>query len=338
MWERCQETDMADTEAYHYINHRSTYKSTPMKSLISILITACLAALIAACSSSKSKVKQASTIDSTLQVTVDSILRNKMEELRATAGQVIVMEVESCEVKASVSLDSTFHATDTEILQESGLLRVATLYAQLATGKVHLSDTIDTGEGILPIGKDTLYDHNWYHGGYGVITMRQGFEVNSKIASYLASKQAFSDKKDYAAAIRKSGYEVESKDFIYKPLGYGIKLTPMQNLKFFTALAKGKLGNQAVTDSVKSVLDSFVYRGLGKPAQADSVRVAGATGGFQSPDEEKFILEFCGYFPADKPQYSVIVVMNKSSLPASSSLMAGDVFSQIANYITERGY
>lgn len=309
-----------------------------MKSLKSILITTCFAALIAACSSSKSKVEQVSTIDSTLQVTVDSILRNKMEEFCATAGQIIVMEVESSEVKASVSLDSAFHATNTEILQESGLLRTATLYAQLATGKVHLSDTIDTGDGILPIGKDTLYDYNWYRGGYGVITVGQGFDVNSKIASYLASKQAFSNKKAYAVAMKQLGFSIEDTALIYQPLGYGVKLTPMQNLKFFTALAKGELGNQAVTDSVKLALNSYIYCGLGKTAQADSVRVAGASGGFYDSDEGKAILEFCGYFPADKPQYSIIIVMNKPSLPASSGFMAGNVFSQIVNYITGRGY
>ena len=67
----------------------------------------------------KQKTEQVSTIDSTLQVRVDSILQNKQSELDAAIGQVIVMEVQTGEIKASVGSDS--------ILQESGLVRTASL-------------------------------------------------------------------------------------------------------------------------------------------------------------------------------------------------------------------
>ena len=97
------------------------------------------------------------TIDSTLQVRVDSILQNKLSELDATVGQVIVMEAQTGEIKASVGSDS--------ILQESGLVRTASLLAALETKAIKLSDTIDVGNGILAIGKDTLYDHNSHRGG-----------------------------------------------------------------------------------------------------------------------------------------------------------------------------
>lgn len=107
----------------------------------------------------KQKAEQVSTIDSTLQVSVDSILQNKLSELNATVGQVIIMEVRTGEIKVSVGSDS--------ILQESGLVRTASLLAVLETKAVKLSDTIDVGNGILAIGKDTLYDHNWHRGGYG---------------------------------------------------------------------------------------------------------------------------------------------------------------------------
>lgn len=110
------------------------------------------------------KVEQSSAIiDSTLQIKVDSILQNKLSELDATFGQVIVMEVQRGEVKASVG---------TELKpQESGLIRTASLLAALETKAVQLSDTIDVGNGILIIGKDTLLDHNWYRGGYWKITI-----------------------------------------------------------------------------------------------------------------------------------------------------------------------
>ena len=45
-----------------------------------------LVALLVACSPTKQKVEQVSTIDSTLQIKVDSILQNKLSELNATIG------------------------------------------------------------------------------------------------------------------------------------------------------------------------------------------------------------------------------------------------------------
>ena len=122
-----------------------------MRNTIILLIS--IATFIAC---TKQKAEQVSTIDSTLQVSVDSILQNKLSELNATVGQVIIMEVRTGEIKVSVGSDS--------ILQESGLVRIASLLAVLETKAVKLSDSIDVGNGILAIGKDTLYDHNWHRG------------------------------------------------------------------------------------------------------------------------------------------------------------------------------
>lgn len=46
-------------------------------------------------------------------------------------------------------------------------------------------------------------------------------------------------------------------------------------------------------------------------------------------------VEFCGYFPTDNPKYSVVVSINKTGLPASGGVMAGDVFKKIADYIND---
>lgn len=302
-----------------------------MEYLKSLLILVCLITFATACKRTKPQTGVTSSIDNSLQMAVDSILRIKMEEICATVGQVIVMEVETGDVKASVSLDSTFHVTDTEILQESGLLRTTTLYATLETGHVVLSDTLDTGDGIMVIDGDTLRDHNWHRGGYGEITVERGFDVSSNISKYWIAKKAFGDELAFAKAMRRFGYVVKDTTLVYNSIGYGIPVTPMQNLTFYNRLAKE---NSAVADSVRSALESAVYEGLAKPAQVDGIRVAGATGTARFIDDS-YAVEFCGYFPADHPKYSVIVTMNKKGLPASSGLMAGDVFRQIAEYMKE---
>ena len=273
-----------------------------------------------ACSPTKQKAEQVSTIDSTLQVKVDSILQNKLSELDATIGQVIVMEVQTGEIKASVGSDS--------ILQESGLVRTASLLAALKTKAVKLSDTIDVGDGILAIGKDTLCDHNWHRGGYGKITVEQGFALSSNIANYKVVRKAFDNEQAFAEALAKYGYQAKDTSLVYNPLGYGILTTPLQNLIFINSIAKSNT-------TIKQALEYSVTDGLAKPAQSDKVKVAGTTGTNQLPNGE-YAVEFCGYFPADNPKYSIIVSINKKGLPASGGLMAGDVFRQIVDIMNER--
>ena len=98
-----------------------------------------------------------STIDTTLQTKVDSILQNKMSEINAISGQAIVMDMAG-NIKAMVGNGRK---------QPSSLMRTISLHKALETGKVHLSDTVDTEEGVAIINGDTIKDHNWHRGGYG---------------------------------------------------------------------------------------------------------------------------------------------------------------------------
>lgn len=230
------------------------------------------------------------------------------------------MEAQTGEIKASVGSDS--------ILQESGLVRTVSLLAALETKAVKLSDTVDVDNGILTIGKDTLCDHNWYRGGYGKITVEQGFGLASNIANYKIVKKVFENEQAFSETLAKYGYQVKDTSLVYNPLGYGILTTPLQNLTFINNIAKSNT-------TIKEALAYSVSDGLAKPAQSDKVKVAGATGTIQLPNGE-YAVEFCGYFPADNPKYSVIVTINKTELPASGGLMAGDVFRQIVDIMNER--
>lgn len=294
-----------------------------MKTTIILLLSI---AIFISCSPIKQKVEQISNIDSALQIKVDSILQNKLSELDATSGQAIVMEVRTGEIKASVGTELT--------PQESGLVRTASLLAALETKAIQISDTVDVGNGILTIGKDTLLDHNWYRGGYGKITIQQGFGLSSNIANYKTAKHTFKDAQAFAKALAKYGYQVKDTSLIYNPSGYGVFTTPLQNLTFYTAIAQGTIGDKGTVNDIKRALEYTVKDGLARPAMSDEVKIAGATGTIQLPNGE-YAVEFCGYFPADNPQYSVIVSINKKDKPASGGLMAGTVFKQIAELMME---
>ena len=329
-----------------------------------ILLLGCIATMIA-CTPTKQ-----STIDTTLQTKVDSILQNKMSEIDAVSGQAIVMEVQTGEIKAMAGND---------ISQESGLIRTASLLALLETGKVKLSDTVDVGEGVYKVHDRELLDHNWHRGGYGKLTTLQGLMVNSHIATYKNIERAFEEEQAYFDMLDKMSYgqpesivgldDLKPAYFVtpndsnwsntalaWFSIGYSQRISLIQTLTFYNAIANdGKMvkpklykgdtevinhliASKANIDSLQIALVKVVTEGLGKPAQSDKVQVAGVSGGCQISIEEDnsegrvntiYSVEYCGYFPADAPKYTIIVSMNKKGLPASGNLMAGSVFKDI---------
>ena len=334
-----------------------------------------------ACQSNQHKVKSDSIIDSTLQVNITSILKNKLSELNALSGQAIVMEAQTGNIKAMVGLerkDSADYQSCENFSQahESALIQPISILTALETGKVKLSDTVDVSNGIYSIQDRELKDHNWHRGGYGEISIKQGLASSSNIAVYKTMEKAFGDdaqayfnllnnmsygKPDSIAGIAnlKPAYFITPKDsgwsdtaFAWFCIGYNQTITPIQMLTFYNAIANSgkmvqpqlykdsttvinpQIVSQANIDSLKQALEYVVTDGLGQPAKSDKIQIAGETGTVQL-ENGNYIVEFCGYFPADVPQYSIIVSIHKDGLPASGGLMAGDVFRQIVDYMNE---
>ena len=98
---------------------------------------------------------------------------------------------------------------------------------------------------------------------------------------------------------------------------------------------------------IQGMLDSVVNypQGTGKPARSDLVRIAGKTGTAQiskgaagyKAGGKSYQVSFCGYFPANDPEYSCIVVIRRPRKgSASGGFMSGKVFKQIAEAISTR--
>ena len=335
---------------------------------------------LASCQSKQETIELMSTIDSTLQVKVTSILENKLSELNALSGQTIIMEVQTGHIKAMIGLEKKDSANyqpckNFSQAHESALMHPISILAALETRKVKLSDMVDVGNGIYSIQDRELKDHNWHRSGYGEISIKQGLASSSNIAVYKTMEKAFGDdaqayfnllnkvnygKPDSIAGIAnlKPAYFVTPKDsgwsdtaFAWFCIGYNQTITPIQMLTFYNAIANSgkmvqpqlykdsttvinpQIASQANIDSLKQALEYVVTDGLGQPAKSDKVQIAGETGTVQFEDGS-YIVEFCGYFPANAPQYSIIVSIHKDGLPASGGLMAGDVFKQITEYIS----
>ena len=341
--------------------------------------------LLVSCQSRQQVTENISTIDSILQVNVTSLLENKLSELNALSGQAIVMEVQSGQIKALVGLtkkDSTNYQSceNFSVWQSTGLMHPISLLVALETGKVKLSDKVDTGNGIYQIHGRELKDHNWHRGGYGELTVQEGLATSSNIAIYKTMEKAFANnpqsyfdllanmsygKPDSITGIAnlKPAHFVTPKDnnwaksdFAWSSIGYNQQISPIQILTFYNAIANNgkmiqpqlfkdsvvvinpQIASRASIDSLKKALVFNVTDGLGQPAKSDKVLVAGMQGTSslstnEDSTKDMYAVEFCAYFPTDNPKYSIIVSINKTGLPASGELMAGDVFKKIVGLL-----
>ena len=160
-------------------------------------------------------------------------------------------------------------------------------------------------------------------------------------------------------------------DLPWMSIGYVTQIPPIYTLAFYNAIANnGKLirpffvkafsrngevveefttktlNEKICSDNtlvkIKLMLDSVVGSGTGSGARSKVVAIAGKTGtaqlskgssGYQQGGKTHQV-SFCGYFPADKPKYSCIVVIRepKNELP-SGGKQAGGVFREIAERI-----
>ncbi|ATP57338.1 cell division protein [Pedobacter ginsengisoli] len=151
--------------------------------------------------------------------------------------------------------------------------------------------------------------------------------------------------------------------------GYEMQITPLQMLTFYNAIANDgkyiapifvkeirRLGNpiqqfsaRVISDRVcsektvkklQAMLESVVTKGTGKLMGSPLYRVAGKTGTAQVADgnrgykaKKSYQASFCGYFPADKPKYSIMVAINGPKNGYYGAAVAGPVFKEIADRI-----
>ena len=183
-----------------------------MMKKVSLLVLAIVLLALASCKSSLKSGENVSNINNVLQDSVEIILEKHLVEYGAMDGVAIIMETESGKIRAMVGLeakgDSTYARADSlpASKHSSALMRTVSVLAALNTSKVKPDDMFDSGVGIFVYDNDTIYDHNWRKGGYGELTLRQALAYSSDIAITRAVDEAFPDKKDFLASVRKMSF------------------------------------------------------------------------------------------------------------------------------------
>lgn len=113
-------------------------------------------------------------------------------------------------------------------------------------------------------------------------------------------------------------------------------ITNSKNQVVYTKLptALNKVFDKSVTDQINIMLEEVVSKGGGKNARIDGYNIAGKTGTAQTYinnaiAQGKYIASFIGYYPADNPQYLVLVCINEPQGAYYGGVVAAPVAKQI---------
>jgi len=343
-----------------------------------------------------------STIDVNFQDVAQQALKAELVKSQADHGCVILMEVATGEIRAIANFTRTKDGDYQEKLnyaisdatEPGSTFKLATYMTLLDQHKIDTSSTVD-GEGgkshVIPgNNKYTVTDveHN------GIISAKEAFEFSSNVAAakfvykyYNSNPSEFTDKLYSYHLNDQLGLQIsgEGQPLIKTPrsrswskltlpqmaYGYEEKLTPLQLLAFYNAVANNgkmiapifvreiqRMGNTVeqfharvinpkvcsdeTLGKLKGMLEGVVTDGnVRKIIKNPLYTVAGKTGTAQIANgssgygvNKLHQASFCGYFPADHPKYSMIVVINNPTVGSYlAALVAGPVFRQIADRV-----
>lgn len=154
-------------------------------------------------------------------------------------------------------------------------------------------------------------------------------------------------------------------------IGYELQITPIQLLAFYNAVAnngkmmkpmlvqsldkngepyrtfsptviRNSIASRRTIETAQQMLKSVVERGTARNISKTPYKIAGKTGTAQTVKDgvyqKTYLASFAGYFPADKPLYSCLVMIYGAKTGFYGNVVAGSVFKDIADRLYAAEY
>ena len=152
-------------------------------------------------------------------------------------------------------------------------------------------------------------------------------------------------------------------------IGYELKLSPLQTLAYYNAIANNgkkiqpiivkeirradqvleryetrvlneKICSDETLDKVRVLLEGVVENGTAKNLRSPLYKIAGKTGTAQkivngAYSNKTYSASFCGYFPADRPKYSCIVIIDS---PRNAKRYGGEIAAPVFKELADKIY
>lgn len=340
------------------------------------------------------------TINVKIQDITQSALYNQLKNTNADWATAIVMEVKTGDIKAIANLgleNGDYYENYNYALGHAGCyepgstFKLISLMAALEDGLVDTCDVFNVGNGLWQYKGRSIRDSDYGQISRGEITLKQIFEYSSNVGVAKIITQCYENNpKQYVDRLYSFGVNEpldveipgEGVPFFKYPgdkewwgttlawmsYGYETKMTPLQILTFYNAVANdGKMvkprmvkeisengavekrfGVKVLNPSIASsstigkaqkMLEGVCETGTGRGLRNSYFKIAGKTGtaqiasGAGGYQRGMYLASFAGYFPADNPKYSIIVTFNNPRGAYYGGSVAGPVFKEIAEKI-----
>ncbi|GAA5220928.1 penicillin-binding protein [Membranihabitans marinus] len=347
------------------------------------------------------------TLNVNLQDISEHALSQVLKEHEAEWGTAIVMEVATGKVKALANLGKgksgyyeILNYGVGRLYEPGSTFKLATMMALFEDKNLDLDDLVNIGPGYLKVGSGVVRDSEKHP--FTETTLLEAFAVSSNVAMAKLANHYFKDgdgpdrffkymrqfklkektgveipgepmpdlysKKEREQFDSKKGTWSSIMSIPYMSHGYELRLTPMQLLAFYNAVANDgyyvaprlgdniqksgkviedlsknskavKIASDATIEKAQALLREVVLNGTGRNLISKDYSVAGKTGttrinySNKEATRKKYTASFVGYFPADNPKYSCIVVVNDPKKHAYyGSKIAAPVFKEIVDY------
>jgi cell division protein FtsI (penicillin-binding protein 3) len=343
------------------------------------------------------------TIDTYFQDVAENALMKQLYKHNAKKGTVVLMEVETGQIKAIANLvhnarDNTYNETYNLAVGESfepgSTFKLASVMVAQEDGILSKIDSVEIGDGWTMFHGKTMKDSHLIDAD-GWLTPEECLVYSSNVGiskiiydHYTGKEWQFYRGLNKIFPMEPTGIEIfgEIKPAIRKPdnrnwskvtlpwmsIGYEITVTPLQMLTFYNAVANnGKMVKPYLVQSISEagrVIEKFepevikksicsektlalmqkyltgvVEKGTASNIKNDIYKIAGKTGTAKVNKDgvyiSKYNASFAGYFPADNPKYSCIVVVYEPGEGGFyATQVAAPVFKEIADivYATRR--
>ncbi|WP_041178022.1 penicillin-binding transpeptidase domain-containing protein [Blattabacterium sp. (Mastotermes darwiniensis)] len=338
-----------------------------------------------------------STIDTSLQDIAYHALLKELYISHADHGCVVLMDVRSGEITAMINLERTKKNTYEDLRNFSvwegnepgSTFKTMAILAALEDKKIDTNMMVNTKGGVMELKGKIIRDSHYR--GYVKMNPKQILENSSNVGiakiiyeNYKNHPEKFIEHLIKWKLDKKIGIDIpgESRPFIPKPgkknwssitlpwmtFGYNLKLTPLQILTFYNAIAnEGKMikpvfireikfhgksvkkytkpivmnpsiASKESLKKIKNMLEGVVKNGTAKKYYHPEYPYAGKTGTTQldywiKSTPLSYNSSFVGYFPAKKPKYSCIVIISRPERGYYGIEAAVPVFDKIARYI-----
>lgn len=338
-----------------------------------------------------------STIDVNMQDMAQRALEKQLKESDADNGCVILMEVKTGEVRAIANFtrDSEgvfrekFNYAIAQGADPGSTFKVASYLVALDDGVIDTNTIVDVGNGTYKVPSHTIKDS--HAPKKSRMTAKEAFEESSNVGvaklinqHYGAHPEKFTGKLHKWGMNKPLGLQIpgEAKPWVKMPdsrswsklslvqmaYGYELKLTPLQMLTLFNAVANdGKMlaplfvkeiqhlgttvkkfdarvineqiAKPEAVKKMQEMMKGVMIEGTGKRLTSPLYTSAGKTGTAQMADGAKgygarrYQSSFAGYFPAENPKYSMIVVIRNPRNGYYGGSIAGPVFKELADMV-----